>query len=139
MLLGALGIGGGLGLACSDRTTELVGCYPEGREWERDPSNGWPLGVCEWSKNDIPDDFPTDGSIDGYSAITHCFTLEEGQVCDACPADETDALLREVYAEQCGNEISYFRRGCYNPAPEEDGKPRCCYTALIGPVCTQIE
>ena len=137
LCLGALA-GLATSAACNDRSTGDQACYPEDREWELD-FNGWPTGFCQWERNFAHDDIPTDGSVGGTDVFIYCFEPEEGQICDACPAEETDALLREQFEMRCGKEVTYFKRACYNPNPDEEGRPQCCYKALIGPLCDPHE
>ena len=125
--------------ACSDRSRGEQTCYPEALEWELD-FNGFPTGFCTWASNEAPvDDAPTDGSVRGVDGFIYCFEPEEGQICDACPAEETDALLREQFEKECGKPVQYFKRACYHPNPDADGRPQCCYSALIGPLCDPHE
>lgn len=125
-------IGGHGTIACNDRVPEPQACYPEAIDWELDHL-GYPRGWCQWPDGEVPDDAPPMVNLQRF---VHCFDLEEGQACDACPAEETDELLREEFAASCGYEGTYFARGCYWLKEGDDGQPRCCYMALIGPACT---
>jgi hypothetical protein len=130
--------------ACSDRTTEPAACYPEGLEWEDEgPPYHFSLGWCQWPREDFqwgPDGNPPKALPDAPPDVqlrpqSYCFDLEDGEACDACPAEETDALLRERFEERCGYESTYFSRGCYELGEDEEGRPRCCYKAIMGPAC----
>ena len=139
-----LGLAGShLASACSDRA-EREACYPEDREWGTDgPPLHTPLGFCQWSNEEMrpgrdgspPPAFPDLPARLQLAPIGYCFELAEGEACDACPAEETDALLKEAFAEKCGYESTYFARGCHDITEDEEGRSLCCYQALAGPAC----
>jgi hypothetical protein len=129
--------------ACNNRT-EPRACYPEDREWETGgPPNYAPLGFCQWSYEDHqwgadgspPKAFPDAPPGIQLASQVYCFELEDGDACDACPAEETDALLKQKFEEECGYESTYFKRGCYDLTEDEEGRPLCCYKAKMGPAC----
>lgn len=143
LLLGLLG--GLLASACNDRVPEPEACYPEDREWGNDgPPLFLPLGFCEWSKAELqggvdgspPPAFPDAPPGIQLAPQVHCFELEDGQTCNACPAEETDALLEQKFEEKCGYRSTYFKRGCLELSEGDGAHPRCCYKAMIGPACT---
>jgi len=123
--------------ACNDRASTSDACYPENRSWERD-SFGVPLGFCQWERGDpaVKDHIPADSDVNGSDSYSFCFTPEEGKTCNACPAEETDALLRDEFERECGVPVQYFQRGCYTSSTDGDGKEKCCYKALIAPLCS---
>lgn len=133
-----------MALACNDPAMEPQACYPEDREWPNDGAPYFhPLGFCQWSYEELsrgpdgrPKALPDAPPNMELNVVVHCFDLSDGEICNACPAEETDALLLEEFEAKCGYEATYFQRGCYLPTEGDDGRPRCCYKALIGPACT---
>lgn len=116
--------------SCGPDEEGLNGCYPEE---VYPPMYDGPVniseGYCTWKRSEIPTDYAADG--EGGDDFQVCVDLEAGQACDACPAAETDDLIRRTYETQCGKELLGFRRGCV--VQRDDG--RCCYKALVSPPC----
>lgn len=141
LFIAAAATAGGLFGSCSDRPTDDACYFDDSENAEKYQTGIMPAGDwCEYGPNDlsplIAEHCPSGACVQRFIM---CEQVPVDYVCQRCPAEELDDMLRDGIEadneEMCSNgprEILDFERGCMfalaSQPPSEPGKS-CCYAA----------